>query len=331
MSRKSLSRRLGFTLVELLVVIAIIGVLVALLLPAVQAAREAARRMQCQNQLKQIGLAVHNHDDSFLVFPTGGNNGGITRVSGGTANAKSNPFQQAGTLFQILPYIEQQNIYDSQDNALIRRTPIKAYFCPSRRRPLTRPDFGNAPVALNDYAIPLWTLENGGGGSTSGCWGFWSDSNATDTVNYNYYKNTVFVRGGIKTEAFPALRMAEITDGTSNTMMMSEKFVDPSRYFPSPASSDPTTTWGALGFTDTGYMNGWANWSTARCAIMVPNRDKAYATTAWWQGFGSAHPNGINAVFADGSVRSISYTIPSPIMVLISRKDDGLVVDIGSF
>ncbi len=112
MSRASLSRRSGFTLVELLVVIAIIGVLVALLLPAVQAAREAARRMQCQNNLKQMALAVHNFEDTFKIFPTHGTGGGPTLIGTTPATPTSNPVQAAGALFQILPYLEEGNTYN---------------------------------------------------------------------------------------------------------------------------------------------------------------------------------------------------------------------------
>src|SRR5688572_21094680 len=111
--RRRLLFQRAFPLVELLVVIAIIGVLVALLLPAVQAARESARRMQCQNNLRQIGLAVHNFADSKQFLPTSGNNGTIRLLNGMPTDARSEPFQEAGPMFQILPYIEQQNLYNS--------------------------------------------------------------------------------------------------------------------------------------------------------------------------------------------------------------------------
>src|SRR6476660_7959923 len=101
MCRSKLSPRLGFTLVELLVVIALIGVLVALLLPAVQSARESARRMQCFNHLKQMSLAVHNFENTFKVFPSHGTNGSVNYINGTPASVKSDPTQGAGALFQI--------------------------------------------------------------------------------------------------------------------------------------------------------------------------------------------------------------------------------------
>src|SRR3954451_12092567 len=97
------SRRSGFTLPELLVVIAIIGALVALLLPAVQSARESARRLQCQNHLRQMAIAVHNFEDTFKVFPSHGTGGNVNYINGTPASVKSDPTQQAGVLFQILP------------------------------------------------------------------------------------------------------------------------------------------------------------------------------------------------------------------------------------
>ncbi|MCA9190228.1 MAG: DUF1559 domain-containing protein [Planctomycetales bacterium] len=151
--------RRAFTLVELLVVIAVIGILVGLLLPAVQAARESARRIQCLNNLKQIGLAFHNHHDQYNFFPTGGWNwdrapsyvGTTPEVGGG---------QHAGWAFQILPFIEATNLWRAGAQTVIG-SPIAGYFCPSRRGPQTLliPDAYQPPIsggdlehALCDYA-----------------------------------------------------------------------------------------------------------------------------------------------------------------------------------
>src|SRR6476646_2594215 len=130
-------RRTAFTLVELLVVIAIIGVLVALLLPAIQAAREAARRSQCQNNLKQIGLAIQQHADAKKVFPMGRNQFDQWAVS---------------WAFYLLPYMEETTIYnsykptardDDPTNAATMRTPIETLACPSRRRAAADRNFDN--------------------------------------------------------------------------------------------------------------------------------------------------------------------------------------------
>jgi prepilin-type N-terminal cleavage/methylation domain-containing protein/prepilin-type processing-associated H-X9-DG protein len=320
------------TLIELLVVIAIVGILTALLLPAVQSAREAARRLQCQNNLKQMALAAQLHHDTYSCFPTSGNNSSITRSAGGApATADSNPFQQAGTLFQILPYLEQGNAYQS-DDAAIQALAVSAYFCPSRRQPLTRMNSTGQPIGLNDYATPLWkdsTAGPGRGGNSGGCWNMWPDS-VGDDQNHPYYRSTVFVRGGKSQSSFSPGRMADLTDGVSNVLLFAEKFVDPSRYQPAPFSEEPTSPWGPLVFTDMGYYSGW-NWSTVRCSMYGPIPDKHYTNIAFWQMFGSAHPGGINAALADGSVRRIAYQIPNPIFQLLCRKDDGIPIDIGGY
>src|SRR5437868_11966014 len=140
--------RFGFTLVELLVVIAIIGVLVALLLPAVQASRESARRMQCGNNLKQIGLGVHNHHDTLGFMPTAGGNGfsgARTQNSGVPVAGKD---QLWGWLYQILPYEELANVWSLNTDDAVKQTYIKIYFCPSRRPKCIRP-LPNG--TLNDY------------------------------------------------------------------------------------------------------------------------------------------------------------------------------------
>jgi prepilin-type N-terminal cleavage/methylation domain-containing protein len=324
--------RYGFTLVELLVVIAIIGALVALLLPAVQSAREAARRMSCQNHLRQISLAVSCHLDAQGCFPTSGNNGTITRTGGSPATARSNPFQQAGAFFQILPYLEQQNSFQG-DDVTVRRAAVRVYYCPSRRPAITRQDNSNQPLALNDYAMPVWKDSSAGpglGGNSGGCWNFWNDATG-DEINHPFYKNTVLVRGGKGSTSFPAGRLADVTDGTSNVLLIAEKFVDPTRYRPAPLSADPVeSTWGSLSFTDNGYIGGWG-WATTRCSMYGPVRDQRYGAIAYWQMFGSAHPTAINAAYTDGSIRSISYTVPNPLFQIICRKDDGMLVDLTGF
>jgi prepilin-type N-terminal cleavage/methylation domain-containing protein len=128
--RRSAFNRRAFTLVELLVVMAIVGVLIAMLLPAVQAARESARRTQCVNHLKQVGLAVHSFESSYKHLPSSGNNGNITRVGGPggpVSTARNNPeFQQAGVLFQVLPYLEQHALRGGRPSAGWPATEIRS-------------------------------------------------------------------------------------------------------------------------------------------------------------------------------------------------------------
>lgn len=122
-----MQRRRGFTLVELLVVIAIIGILVALLLPAVQAAREAARRMQCSNNVKQIGLAFQLYHDSYRQFPWAGRN---------HVNCCNSSIRDYWTwAYHIFPYMEQQNLVDQASNAVVYATPVSTFYCPTRRAP----------------------------------------------------------------------------------------------------------------------------------------------------------------------------------------------------
>ena len=155
-----MSRRRGFTLVELLVVIAIIGILIALLLPAVQAAREAARRIQCQNNLKQLALSFQVHHDAQKQFPSSGW-GWRWQGESDRGFGKGQP---GGWAFNILPYIEQSALRDltkglqgtALDNA-IKQTgsvPIAGFACPSRRRPLTYPLVRNGDLAINCKSCP---------------------------------------------------------------------------------------------------------------------------------------------------------------------------------
>jgi prepilin-type N-terminal cleavage/methylation domain-containing protein/prepilin-type processing-associated H-X9-DG protein len=213
------SRKRGFTLIELLVVIAIIAVLIALLLPAVQQAREAARRTQCKNNLKQIGLAFHNYHDTFRVLPDGGNDDG----SGWPCSAccSANNRGEWNWMFQILPMIEQANLTTVAADSTIYRTPINTYFCPTRRSPAV---YGSS--AKSDYA------GNAGDGMT----------------NYN----GAVIRRSCKN----SIDFATFVDGTSNTLLVGEKQTNIKNFGGSGGDNEPFVNsgwdqdeirWGAIG------------------------------------------------------------------------------------
>jgi hypothetical protein len=280
--------------------------------------------MQCQNHLKQMALAVHNFEDTYKMYPSHGRGGGPTLIGSVPATPTSDPTQAAGALFQILPYLEQGNVYNLGNANAIQAQPIKTYYCPSRRKPITRLN-GTRPIALNDYAVPVW------GTGSFPCWNL--PNNSTYDVRHD---SCVFVRGVNKQIG----RIAEVTDGTSNTMMFGEKFVDTKRYVPVELSADiapqgmggnPTT----IGWTDDGYWQAISSWGTTRCTLSSVIRDADYLSRTpppdWYKAFGSAHPAGINICLADGSVRGLSFQIPSAVLQLVARKNDGLVVDINSF
>jgi len=264
----------GFTLVELLVVIAIIGVLVALLLPAVQAAREAARRSTCVNQLKQMGIAVQNHIDSQKVFPSGGSRYSTllkNYVSGGTSNPgtpNSAEKQGLGWAYQILPYLEQNAVKNILSQADLKQTTVSIYNCPSRRAPqtATTTSGGGSVAALTDYAsahpltakcgadygtgnFQIGTPDSLTGGVSHAvavasfwCWGPGDPDplgSGKSGVSDGVISRTPYRVALGATSTSPAVlvkanwagptptKPANITDGLSNTLLISEKYVRP--------------------------------------------------------------------------------------------------------
>jgi prepilin-type N-terminal cleavage/methylation domain-containing protein/prepilin-type processing-associated H-X9-DG protein len=193
MSVRSLPRK-AFTLIELLVVIAIIAILIGLLLPAVQKVREAANITRCQNNLKQFGLAFHNHHSLYGLLPNGGSNYYDPRTPSNAGAGVNAPQQTWGWGYQILPFIEQAVLYQVVSDATVSATPLPIYFCPTRRLPTVVNG-----LALIDYV--------GNGGTYTGTGYSWGDG-----VNGVVVKNNK-----------PALKLIGITDGTANTVMLGEK------------------------------------------------------------------------------------------------------------
>ena len=318
MSRSARSKHStkGFTLIELLVVIAIIAVLIALLLPAVQQAREAARRTQCKNNLKQIGLALHNYHDTFLQFPcpfgiTGYNSGGGERWGHS---------QWVG----LLPYMDKANLYGQWDFstadegwtgnvALARIAVLPLLKCPSS-------DMNNRTPYVNTQSSHYFGI---GGAVPTGAW--------TDTTGL-----TTGVPWGMTSSrgmmVFGGKAIAACTDGTSNTIIEGEI----SHYvFDATGSTKdnraPSRRWS----WSMGGLSGWRDWApqiSNVCVRYAPNSRVLGADGLVWPGWDDAsgsncpltspHAGGVHCLLTDGAVRFISDNIDMYTLTVLSVRDD---------
>ena len=260
------SRHQGFTLVELLVVIAIVGILIGILLPAVQAVREAAQRTQCANNLRQIGLALHSHHAVMQEFPIGT----VDRRPFSFLNADLTKRNLAWSAY-LLPYLEQQNVanqldltqaFDAADNQLAASTVLSVYLCPSTIRETDQP-------------------EGRGGCDYGGIFG--------ERINSpnNPAKGTMLID--------KVVRILDITDGTSNTLIVAED------------SRSPDAQW----------INGRNIFDQA-----FPINDPAASENE----IRSEHPQGANGVFCDGSVRFLNEAMADETLAAICTRALGEVV-----
>ncbi|MCP4788338.1 MAG: DUF1559 domain-containing protein [Fuerstiella sp.] len=304
----SFKKRGGFTILEVLVVIAVISLLVALTVPAVQQSREAARRTQCKNNLKQIGIAIHGYHETFKYLPPSRNYDHYTSWA-----------------FLILPHLEQINLFDSWDPELkyyyqsdeARLTHIPLYMCPSRRGgPMasTKNDDiysphesgAHVPGTLSDYACSA-------GYGRPGVWN-WIKSNGAMIIGKGKTEPPTIPEGSY---APPDARLVSyrgrtairnLKDGASNTILVGEKHVRPSRF--------------GIAQEDGAIYNGDHPGSFSRCG--GPGYPMAKSPTdAFNNNFGSYHQGYCNFLFGDGVVRSVNVEISTDILGRLTARDDG--------
>jgi prepilin-type N-terminal cleavage/methylation domain-containing protein len=350
-------RRFGFTLVELLVVIAIIGVLVALLLPAVQAAREAARRSQCQNNIRQLGLGLINFQDAKGYFPVGGevgytrdNNGRYveggfdnnTEGNGGFINV------QASWLASILPYIERQNIYNQipPEGKFARITLEWILRLPNRMPPIV--DIFRCPSDSWELDLPHcnYTGSIGPTCNPGGCGG--GAKYACETYAPKYWETTnidmgwpgnkcpgpggmvpcpqhgMFGRWGMY-----RIKLKQVLDGTSNTIMIGEKRPAYEGHAAIIARADSVGWWAGA---NSGYahansivpINYPINPDQNGCS---PAPDQAIDNYNTSMGFSSFHAGGALFVMVDGSVHFIQESIDELTLSILAHKSDGNIAN----
>ena len=311
--------RKGFTLIELLVVIAIIAVLIALLLPAVQQAREAARRTQCKNNLKQIGLALHNYHDVHLVFPATGYAKG--QCDNGTADALT--LNSTGWT-SLLPYIELGNLYDAYDptqaaghdrrgtagplagdavlsgNADVVSQSIPAFVCPSESQ--------DKFAVLNSTGYSITATATQRGARTS--------YDFSTYYGHYHHCNAWHALSPVSKRMFQDnshTRMGDLSDGTSNTVAVSETRMG--------VYNGAPPTWGYRGWVMIGIDIHWRGINTTtRSGVEYKPR------LGDWGSAGSMHTGGCHMLLADGSVHFISESINRNTLLYLSTIGDGQVV-----
>ena len=306
-------RRDGFTLVELLVVIVIIGILIGMLLPAVQSARESGRRIQCANNLRQIGIAFNAHREATGAFPNGGTDYFVSRtfINGGPA-----AYDQQGWSwgYQILPYTDQADLWSNPSDQVVSGTPVRLYFCPARRRPVALSggpwQSQSYPRAMGDYAgnAGVSTVGDDGGGQ-------YGDGLIDGVV----------VRGGLVLQqgqptASPTatvINESKITDGCSNTMLVGEKRMNVAYCM---TACGPDDNDGYVG----GFQDDVVRWG---CFPPAPDWQGPFATfstlTPGNYQFGSSHPGFVQFVFCDGAVHAVHYSIDPKVFAEASSRNDG--------
>ncbi|MCR9116455.1 MAG: DUF1559 domain-containing protein [bacterium] len=325
-------RKRGFTLVELLVVIAIIGVLIALLLPAVQAAREAARRIQCSNNLKQLGLGMHNYHDVNKRFPVGATHFHGQNPPGDQWFGPSNTSGAIAWGVHLLPFMEQNNLYQevasgypnknfiahwsgggisSKVAVATYQSKIEGFVCPSDVMGDLNPELkhGGEDRAKSNYVANAGHIAFGNGDRTDISGG--GNIGSPESAHLGDM-------GGIAFQGHPGyggtvIRLASITDGSANTFMIGERSGEP-----------------ILGTSRTRNASAWIggheNYTREVCFTSAVTPNSTGSETIEDTCTASMHPTGVQICFADGSVHFISETVNGTTYLNLGNRADGQVV-----
>jgi prepilin-type N-terminal cleavage/methylation domain-containing protein len=332
----STRRTLGFTIVELLVVITIIGILMGLLLPAVNMARESGRRSVCKNNLSQIGKAGQQHLEKHRCFPSGGWGARWTGDPDMGFGAK----QPGGVFYSLLPYMDLKEVHDfakgldSNERKVAagkaREFVVPSYLCPSRRKVSAYPDAKEKDpqnYALTSMINKTDYAGNGGTfvetlpypGPKLLCRDQYADTDpppqVCDDPKYKFKtdpKNDGVV--GRRTE------VSTIPDGASQTIFVAEKYVDIQYY---------NTSSGATSGDDYSALEGYDP-TSIRWVNALPVRDVASSSPGPTGplNFGSPHSSGVQSVFCDGSVHNVSFSVDSGVWTRLGKRADGGTVDV---
>jgi prepilin-type N-terminal cleavage/methylation domain-containing protein len=308
----------GFTLIELLIVVGIICLLIQILVPAVMSAQEAARRTQCENNMRQIGLAVMHHHDSVGHYPTGGW-GPLWQGDPVRGRGKDQP---GSWIFNVLDFLDQNSVRSmtagktgmEKAEAIVQMvgTPISLFACPDRRKAMPLP-VSPRHLKTNDefmLLIPLaarsdYAINTGDyGGGQPGSW-YPKKLEQVQQPGFKWYDTSKFT--GISFGR-SEIRMKDVTDGTSKTYMIGEKYMPVSEYLTGKDKGDDESMYS--GFDD----------DNGRSASKPPPPD---ALQEHHSSFGSAHPGCWLAVFCDGSVHIMSFTIDADIHKRLANRADG--------
>jgi prepilin-type N-terminal cleavage/methylation domain-containing protein/prepilin-type processing-associated H-X9-DG protein len=298
--RSAAVNRSAFTVVELLVVIAIIGILMALLLPAVQSARESARRVTCANHLKQISLGSLAHEQAWERLPSAGVHWSDNRTKASNGAPHLAARQDWGAFYQVLPYVEQKSLYDDPDEYKVAATIIKIYFCPTRRRPVAlkgiESGLSSGLRGACDYA--------GNGGNGPGVF--------PAQASFNGQSGVIIPRTDNR-RSYPckneAVSSTNVKDGASQTLMFAERNFNRKRMNDSTQYDE-----------NNGYVGSW-DWDTIRWSYDKPAMDR-YDNSNADRRFGSAHFGVMNAAFCDGSVRPLTYDLDLKLFRQLTVRDD---------